>query len=124
MNAGKSIFSQLMDFLPALEFRQCVERYKGDHKLQRFSCWDQFLCMAFAQLTYRESLRDIEACLLAQQSKLYHGAPSARRSRFSSTRLGAPCRAARIIARPSSSVLITAPGATAHNSGRSGRKTA
>ena len=72
MNAGKSIFSQLMDFLPALEFRQCVERYKGDHKLQSFSCWDQFLCMAFAQLTYRESLRDIEACLRAQQSKLYH----------------------------------------------------
>jgi hypothetical protein len=72
MNAGKSIFSQLMDFLPSLEFRQCVERYKGDHKLQSFSCWDQFLCMAFAQLTYRESLRDIEACLRAQQSKLYH----------------------------------------------------
>jgi hypothetical protein len=61
-----------MDFLPVLEFRQCVERYKGDHKLQSFSCWDQFLCMAFAQLTYRESLRDIEACLRAQQSKLYH----------------------------------------------------
>jgi hypothetical protein len=72
MNAGKSIFSQLMDFLPSLEFRQCVERYKGDHKLQSFSCWDQFLCLAFAQLTYRESLRDIEACLRAQQSKLYH----------------------------------------------------
>ncbi|MCA1617589.1 MAG: IS4 family transposase [Acidobacteria bacterium] len=72
MNAGKSICSQLMDFLPSLEFRQCVERYKGDHKLQSFSCWDQFLCMAFAQLTYRESLRDIEACLRSQQSKLYH----------------------------------------------------
>jgi hypothetical protein len=72
MNAGKSIFSQLMDFLPAPEFRQCVERYRGDYKLKTFSCWDQFLCMAFAQLTYRESLRDIEACLRAQQSKLYH----------------------------------------------------
>ncbi len=72
MNAGKSIFSQLMDFLPAPEFRQCVERYRGDYKLKSFSCWDQFLCMAFAQLTYRESLRDIEACLRAQQSKLYH----------------------------------------------------
>jgi hypothetical protein len=72
MNAGKSIFSQLMDFLPAPEFRQCVERYHGDYKLKSFSCWDQFLCMAFAQLTYRESLRDIEACLRAQQSKLYH----------------------------------------------------
>ncbi|MFN2514155.1 MAG: DUF4372 domain-containing protein [Pyrinomonadaceae bacterium] len=47
MNAGKSIFSQLMDFLPSLEFRQCVERYKGDHKLQSFSCWDQFLCLAW-----------------------------------------------------------------------------
>jgi hypothetical protein len=72
MNAGKSIFSQLMDFLPSPEFRQCVERYKGDYKQKSFSCWDQFLCMAFAQLTYRESLRDIEACLRAHQSKLYH----------------------------------------------------
>src|SRR5213593_3068706 len=72
MNAGKSIFSQLMDFLPTYEFRQCVERYQGNYKLQSFSCWDQFLCMAFAQLTYRESLRDIEACLRANQTKLYH----------------------------------------------------
>jgi hypothetical protein len=72
MNSGKSIFSQLMDFLPAYEFRQCVERYQGNYKLKSFSCWDQFLCMAFAQLTYRESLRDIEACLRAQQTKLYH----------------------------------------------------
>jgi len=72
MNLGKSIFSQLMDFLPLHEFRCCVERYKGDYKLQSFSCWDQFLCMAFAQLTYSESLRDIEACLRAQQTKLYH----------------------------------------------------
>jgi IS4 transposase len=72
MNAGQSIFSQLMDFLPAHEFRQCVTRYQGDYKLKSFSCWDQFLCMAFAQLTYRESLRDIEACLRANQAKLYH----------------------------------------------------
>jgi Domain of unknown function (DUF4372)/Transposase DDE domain len=72
MNAGKSIFSQLMDFLPSPEFRRCVERYRGDYKLKSFSCWDQYLCMAFAQLTYRESLRDIEACLRAQQTKLYH----------------------------------------------------
>jgi Domain of unknown function (DUF4372)/Transposase DDE domain len=66
------IFSQLMDFLPSQEFRRCVDRYKGNYKLQRFSCWDQFLCMAFAQLTYRESLRDIEACLRSAGSKLYH----------------------------------------------------
>ena len=72
MNSGKSIFAQLMDLLPSYEFRQCVERYQGNYKLQSFSCWDQFLCMAFAQLTYRESLRDIEACLRANQTKLYH----------------------------------------------------
>jgi len=72
MNAGKSIFSQLTDFLPSTEFRECVERYRGDYKLKTFSCWDQYLCMAFAQLTYRESLRDIEACLRANQTKLYH----------------------------------------------------
>jgi len=72
MNSGKSIFAQLMDFLPAKAFRRCVQCYQGDYKLKSFSCWDQFLCMAFAQLTYRESLRDIEACLRAQQTKLYH----------------------------------------------------
>src|SRR6185295_15192925 len=72
MNGGKSIFSQLTTFLPATEFRECVARYRGDYKLKSFSCWDQFLCMAFAQLTYRESLRDIEACLRANQTKLYH----------------------------------------------------
>lgn len=72
MNIGQTIFSQLMDFLPLPEFRRCVERYGGDYKVQSFSCLDQFLCLAFAQLTYRESLRDIEACLRAQQSKLYH----------------------------------------------------
>jgi hypothetical protein len=72
MNSGKTIFSQLMDFLPAYEFRKCVERYNGNRKLKSFSCWDQFLCMAFAQLTYRESLRDIEACLRSAGRKLYH----------------------------------------------------
>lgn len=72
MNSGKSIFSQLTDFLPWTQFQECVARYQGDYKLKSFSCWDQFLCMAFAQLTYRESLRDIEACLRANQTKLYH----------------------------------------------------
>jgi hypothetical protein len=72
MNGGKSIFSQLTDFLPWTQFQECVARYQGNYKLKSFSCWDQFLCMAFAQLTYRESLRDIEACLRANQTKLYH----------------------------------------------------
>jgi hypothetical protein len=72
MNAGRTIFSQLMDFIPSYEFRQCVERYNGNYKIKTFSCWDQFLCMAFAQLTYRESLRDIEACLRSAPTKLYH----------------------------------------------------
>ena len=72
MNLGKILFSQLMDFLPTYEFRQCVERYDGNYKIKSFSCWDQYLCMAFAQLTYRESLRDIQACLRAAQVKLYH----------------------------------------------------
>ncbi len=72
MNSGKSIFSQLTDYLPLTQFQECVARYRGDYKLKSFSCWDQFLCMAFAQLTYRESLRDIEACLRANQSRLYH----------------------------------------------------
>jgi hypothetical protein len=65
MNAGKTVFAQLMDFIPAHEFSRCVDRYQGNHKVSRFSCWDQFLCMAFAQLTYRESLCDIETCLRA-----------------------------------------------------------
>ena len=72
MNMGKTVFSQVMEFLPLYEFRKCVERYQGDYKVQSFSCMDQFLCMAFAQLTYRESLRDIEACLRSMRSKLYH----------------------------------------------------
>ena len=72
MNSGKTVFAQLMKFLPTYEFRQCVRRYQGTYKVQTFSCLDQFLCMAFAQLTYRESLRDIEVCLRARQEKLYH----------------------------------------------------
>ena len=72
MNTGKTVFSQLMEFLPPHQFRKCVRRYKGDYKVQSFSCMDQFLCMAFAQLTFRESLRDIEVCLRTMQSKLYH----------------------------------------------------
>jgi len=72
MHSGKIVFSQVMDHLPIKEFHRCVDRYQGHHKVQSFSCVDQFLSMAFAQLTYRESLRDIEACLRAQQSKLYH----------------------------------------------------
>jgi hypothetical protein len=72
MNSGKTIFAQLMDFLSGYEFRQCVERYRGHYKIKSFTCWDQFLCMAFAQLTYRESLRDIQACLRGYQEKLYH----------------------------------------------------
>lgn len=81
MNVGQPIFAQLMDFAPRYEFRRCVERYRGDYKIQRFSCWDQFLTMAFAQLTYRESLRDIEACLRARSTKLYHMGIRSRVSR-------------------------------------------
>ena len=72
MNQGKLVFTQLMQHLPLTTFRRCVTRYQGERKIKSFSCLDQFLSMAFAQLTYRESLRDIEACLRAQRSKLYH----------------------------------------------------
>jgi hypothetical protein len=72
MNIGKTIFSQLMDFIPPYEFQKCVDRYSGNYKVKTFSCWDQYLCMAFAQLTYRESLRDIQVCLRAAHTKLYH----------------------------------------------------
>ena len=72
MNIGTTVFSQLMDFVPAYEFRKCVERYGGSYKVQSFTCWEQYLCMAFAQLTYRESLRDIETCLGVAENKLYH----------------------------------------------------
>ena len=72
MHTGKLVFAQVMEHLPLTTFRRCVARHRGEHKVKRFSCFDQYLCMAFAQLTYRESLRDIEACLRAQASKLYH----------------------------------------------------
>jgi len=72
MYSGKMVFSQIMEFLPVYEFQKCVERYHGNYRLRTFSCLDQFLCMAFAQLTYRDSLRDIEACLRSMQTKLYH----------------------------------------------------
>lgn len=72
MNAGRTVFSQLFSFLPDREFRRCVARYDGDRRLRGLSCWEQYLAMAFAQLTYRESLRDIEACLRSLGGKLYH----------------------------------------------------
>ena len=72
MNTGKIIFSQVMDYLPMHTFHRYVQKYNGHYKVKSFSCLDQYFCMSFAQLTYRESLRDIEACLRAQQSKLYH----------------------------------------------------
>lgn len=72
MNIGKTLFAQIMDFLPWKTFHRIVARYRGDHRVRRLSCAEQYRCMAFAQLTYRESLRDIEACLSAQAAKLYH----------------------------------------------------
>src|SRR3990170_741286 len=72
MYSGQMVFSQLMDFIPRHEFNDCVQGYRGDYHAREFSCRDQFLAMAFAQLTYRESLRDIETCLNALQQKLYH----------------------------------------------------
>lgn len=79
MNQGKLVFAQLTQHLPLSTFRRCVERYRGEFKVRRLSCLDQFLCMAFAQLTYRESLREIEACLSAQSAKLYHMGIRAKR---------------------------------------------
>jgi len=72
MNRGQTIFSQVIDFLPQNKFRHCVNRYNGNYRVRSFTCYDQLLCMAFAQLTYRESLRDIECCLRAMREKLYH----------------------------------------------------
>lgn len=72
MNTGRTIFSQLTDFLPMPRFRRCVARYRGNRRVRSFSCWDQFLCMAFAQLTGRESLRDMVTCLRALGHRLYH----------------------------------------------------
>jgi len=81
MYSGRIIFPQLMSFLPKHEFNKCVHRYRGEYWIRSFSCFDQFLCMAFAQLTYRESLRDIETCLRAMQPKLYHAGIRGRVSR-------------------------------------------
>jgi len=72
MHVGRIVFAQLMDHLPPYDFQKCVARYSGDYKFRGFTCLDQFLCLAFAQLTFRESLRDIEACLRSVESKLYH----------------------------------------------------
>jgi len=72
MHAGRTVFSQLLDFLPKKQFDRCVRRYHGNHRIKTFSCFDQYLCMAFAQITYRQSLRDIESCLRAMHPKLYH----------------------------------------------------
>ena len=81
MHTGRTVFSQLTDFLPLREFRRGVARYRGQHKVRRFSCLDQYLAMAFAQLTYRESLRDIETCLRVLGPKLYHAGFRSRVSR-------------------------------------------
>ena len=81
MNLAKLVFAQVTQHLPLTTFRRCVARYGGEHKVKTFSCLDQYLSMAFAQLTYRESLRDIEACLRAQESKLYHMGIKSRMSR-------------------------------------------
>jgi hypothetical protein len=72
MHVGRTVFSQLMDFVPRQEFRSIVHRHRGEHRIKSFSCWDQFLCMAFAQLTAREGLRDIESCLRSFERELYH----------------------------------------------------
>lgn len=81
MYTGRLVFSQLMDHLPRHEFGKCVRRYRGNYKVQRFPCFEQYLCMAFAQLTYRESLRGIETCLRAMQPKLYHAGIRSRVAR-------------------------------------------
>ncbi len=81
MNLGKLVFAQITQHLPLTTFRRCVVRYGGEHKVKTFSCLEHYLCMAFAQLTYRESLRDIEACLRAQAGKLYHMGIQSRVSR-------------------------------------------
>jgi hypothetical protein len=81
MHAGKLVFAQLTEHLPLTTFRRCVTAYGGEHKVKSFTCLEQFLCLAFAQLTYRESLRDIEACLRAQREKLYHMGIRSRVSR-------------------------------------------
>ncbi len=89
MNAGQTVFTQLMEHVPFHMFERCVQRYGGDHRVHTFSCWDQFLCMAFAQLTYRESLRDIEVCLRTAGPRLYHMGIRGRISRNTLARANA-----------------------------------
>lgn len=72
MNQGKYVFSQVMEFVSHYSFNQCVQRYKGHHYVKSFTCWEQFLAMAFGQLAYRESLRDVVICLRAQRAKFYY----------------------------------------------------
>ena len=72
MHSGKAVFSQLIEWIHPEQFRRCVTRYRGHYKVRHFSCWDQFLAMAFAQLTFRESLADIEICLRSRRDQLYH----------------------------------------------------
>jgi hypothetical protein len=72
MHAGKIVFAQLTDLIHPEQFRRCVRRYNGNYKVKSFPCWNQFLCMAFGQLTFRESLRDVETCLGSRQEQLYH----------------------------------------------------
>lgn len=81
MNNGQIVFSQIMDYFPRRRFKSCVDRYRGDHRVKTFTCLDQFYCMTFAQMTGRESLRDIEACLRAAGPKLYHAGMKAKVSR-------------------------------------------
>src|SRR3990172_12893865 len=81
MNSGQTVFSQLIEHLPMHSFRDCVRRYDGNRRTRTFSCWDQLLCMTFAQLTYRESLRDIVTCLRSLGPKLYHAGIRGRVSR-------------------------------------------
>ena len=128
MFAGKSIFSQIVEAIHPQQFRRCVERYGGDYKVRQFSCWDQFLCLAFAQLTFRESLRDIEDCLAARPDQLYHlgfrsrichrmcapGRPPTKQR----TRLAHLCRSRRAPHRQSPAALCT--GGTRRGSPRYG----
>jgi len=72
MNTGKAVLAQIMDFVSKYDFNKCVEKYNGNYKVKTFTCWEQFIVMSFAQMTYRESLKDIEACLQAISNKLYH----------------------------------------------------
>ena len=92
MYTGKTLFAQLMDFLPWSTFARLVDHYDGDHRVRTLTCAEQFRAMAFAQLTYRESLRDIETCLSAQASKLYHMGFRELVRRATSSRSDAPHR--------------------------------